>query len=368
MQLKKPKKFGIKLKRPAFKRPSLKRLRRKAPELKINQAIENLPRITNETVAEHREEMLSSARKFIYPLKHTRQRIVKVSVVLFIAGLIVFMGYVALALYKVQSSSAFVYGVTRVLPLPAAKAGSSWVSYESYLFELRHLKHYYETQQEVDFSSESGKAQLQDFKQQAMDQVIADAYVKQLAHRNNISVSDTEVDDAIHLLREQNRLGNSDGEFEDVLKEFWGWSVADFRHELSLQLLSQKVVAALDTAAGDKARTAYAQLQNGTDFAAVAKQFSDDAATKETGGEYPFLIDRSNRDVAPRVVDQLFRLQPGQTSEIVDTGYTLEIIKVISADNGKIRAAHISSAYKPVDEFVKPLRDETPPTKYIKVD
>ena len=48
--------------------------------------------------------------------------------------------------------------------LPAAKAGSDWVSYESYLFELRHLKHYYETQQEVDFKSDSGKSQLTEFK------------------------------------------------------------------------------------------------------------------------------------------------------------------------------------------------------------
>ncbi|MBI2285652.1 hypothetical protein HYU82_02420, partial [Candidatus Saccharibacteria bacterium] len=28
---------------------------------------ENVPRITNETIAEHREEVLKGARKFIYP-------------------------------------------------------------------------------------------------------------------------------------------------------------------------------------------------------------------------------------------------------------------------------------------------------------
>jgi hypothetical protein len=367
MKLPKPKKFGIK--KPTLKKPSLSQLnlRRKTPDVKINQAIENLPRITNETVAEHREEMLSKSRKFIYPLKHTRQRIVKVSVALFVVGLLLFVGYVLVALYKLQASSTFIYGVTRVLPLPVAKAGDSWVSYESYLFELRHLKHYYETQQGVNFADESGRAQLQDFKRQAMEQVITDAYVKQLAEQNGVRVSGAEIDDAIRLLRDQNRLGNSDEEFEDVLKEFWGWNAADFRRELGQQLLAQKVVAKLDTAAADKARTAYAQLQNGTDFAAVAKQFSDDAGTKDAGGEYPFLIDRNNRDVAPKVVDALFRLQPNQTSEIVDTGYTLEIVKVLSADNDKVRAAHISTAYKPISEFVKPLQDKTPPTRYINV-
>jgi hypothetical protein len=368
MKFKKPHKLikSVSIKRlPTLKRPSLKRLRRKAPDLKINQAIENLPRITNETVAEHREEMLSSARKFIYPLKHTRRSIVKVSIALFVAGLVVFMAYVLLALYKFQSSSSFVYGVSRVLPLPAAKAGGSWVSYESYLFEMRHLKHYYETQQEVNFTTDSGRAQLQDFKRQAIGQAINDAYVKQLAKQHNISVANSEVDDAVRLLREQNRLGNSDQEFADVLKEFWGWNIDDFRRELRQQLLAQKVVAKLDLAAIDKARAALVQVQNGTDFAAVAKQYSDDIGTRDNGGQYPFPIDRSNRDVAPKVVDALFRLQPTQTSPIIDTGYTLEIVKVISADNGKIRAAHISTAYKSINDFIKPLQDKTPPKKYI---
>jgi len=169
----------------------------------------------------------------------------------------------------------------------------------------------------------------------------------------------------VRLLRDQNRLGSSEDEFADVLREFWGWDVEDFRRELEQQLLAQKVVASLDTAAGDKIRMAQAQIQNGTDFAAVAKQVSDDATTKDSGGEYGFLIDRSNRDVAPKIVDALFRLQPGQVSDIVDTGYTLEIVKVISADNGKIRAAHISSSYKPIEDFVKPLREKSGSSQYI---
>jgi hypothetical protein len=364
-------KFGrlkkLSIKKPQFKRPSLKNLRRKTSDVKINQAIENLPRITNETVAEHREEMLSSARKFIYPLQHSRQRIVKVSIALFVIGLLVFMGYVLLALYRFQSSSTFIYGVTRVLPLPAAKVGGNWVSYESYLFELRHLKHYYETQQDVNFNTESGRAQLQEYRKQAMDQAVNDAYVKQLAEQNGVSVSGGEVEDAVRMLRDQNRLGNSDQEFNDVLKEFWGWDASDFKRELRQQLLAQKVVAKLDTQAGDKIRVAQAQLSQGGDFAAVAKQVADASGAPDSSGEYAFLIDRSNRDVAPKVVDALFRLQPGQVSDIVDTGYTLEIVKVISADNGKIRASHISVAYKPIESYIKPLRDKTPPKKYIGV-
>jgi hypothetical protein len=348
-------------------RSKLPGARRRNPDNKYNQALENLPRITNETVAEHREEMLSSARKFIYPLQHSRTRIVRISVTLAIIGLVVFVAYILVALYKLQSSSTFIYGVTRVLPLPVAKAGSSWISYESYLFELRHLTHYYETQQEVNFGDENGQKQLQNFRQRAMQQVIDDAYVKQLAKQHNVSVSDREVDDAVTLLRNQNRLGNGDEEFADVLKEFWGWTVTDFRRELRQQILAQKVVAKLDTETGDRARQAEARLKSGQDFAKVSAEMSDDQATKGSGGEYPFLIDRNTRDLSPKVVDALFRLQPGQVSGIVDTGYSLEIARVNAVAEGKLRAAHISFNYAPLKQFIDPLSKQNPASKYIEV-
>jgi parvulin-like peptidyl-prolyl isomerase len=240
------------------------------------------------------------------------------------------------------------------------------VSYESYLFELRHLTHYYETQQESDFGGKD-KGQLEAFKQRSLQQVIDDAYIKQLARENGVSVSNAEVDDAVGLLRQQNRLGNSDQEFSDVLQEFWGWSIDDFRRELRQQLLTQKVVSKLDTATADRARQAEARLQGGFEFAKLAAEVSDDQATKASGGEYGFLVDRGNRELSPQVVDTLFKLQPNQTSGIIDTGYSLEIVRVLSATNDKLRAAHISFNYQPAVTFIKPVSDKNPPSRYINV-
>lgn len=346
----------------------LPRLRRRSHDTRINQALENLPRITNETVAEHREEMLSSARKFIYPLQHSRGRIVKISVMLAIVGVITFLAYVLVALYKFQSNSTFVYGVTRVLPFPVAKAGDAWVSYESYLFELRRFIHYYESQQEADFNSKDGQVQLANFRQRSLQAVIDDAYIKRLAAENGVTVGNSEVDDAVALLREQNRLGGSDDEFRDVLREFWGWSVDDFRRELRQQLLAQKVVAKLDTQTADRARQAEARLKGGEAFAKVATEMTDDEQTRGSGGEYSFLVDRSSPNLSPKLVDELYRLKPGQVSAVIDTGYSLEIVRVNSMANDKLRAAHISFAYRPAATFIKPLADKQPPQRYIKLD
>jgi hypothetical protein len=72
-------KMKRKLKKLLEKRP----YRRVKPEESLQEAINNIPRITNETVAEHREEVLGSARKFIYPLQHSLKKIVFISVGIF---------------------------------------------------------------------------------------------------------------------------------------------------------------------------------------------------------------------------------------------------------------------------------------------
>jgi parvulin-like peptidyl-prolyl isomerase len=326
-----------------------------------------LPRITNETVAEHREEIIGSARKYIYPLQHSRSRIVKISVSLFVIAIVAFFAYCGLALYKFQTDSTFVYEVTRVIPFPIAKAGSQYVSYESYLFELRHLTHYYQTQQKEDFSTKSGGEHLAKLKEDSLQKVIDDAYVKQLAVKNNISVSDGEVNDQIAIVKSENRLGTNDQMLSDVLKQFWGWSITDFKRELKSELLSQKVASTLDTATHARANNALAALQAGTSFAAEAAQVSDDASTKAAAGQYPAAISKTNRNVSPLVVNVLFKLQPGQISGIIDTGYTLEIVKNLSVSGDKVTAAHISFNLQPIATYLKPVETPSQIHKFIKV-
>ncbi len=339
--------------------------RKQEPEKTLEEAIHNIPRITNETVAEHREEVLSSARKYIYPLQHSFRRIVLISLGIFVALAVTFSSYCGVSLYRLNSTSTFIYRVTQVVPLPVAKAGSRFVSYENYLFELRHYIHYYQTQQKVNFSSTSGKQQLAAFRKVALQSVINDAYNKQLAGQHHISVSDQEVNAEVSLLRNQNRLGGSDAVFEDVLKEFWGWSLADFKRELKTQLLDQKVVSALDTGTHDRAQNVLSQLLNGGDFNSMAKQFSDDPGTKNGGGDYGFAITKDSRDLSPQVVDALFKLKAGQFSTIVETPAGLEILSVREIDGSSIRASHIFFQFKPASTYIDPLKQKSRPIQFI---
>jgi hypothetical protein len=355
-RLRKP---SIKLQRP-FKRA-------KAPEERVTEALSNVPRITSDTVEEHREEVLSTARKYIYPLQHSKRHVVRNSILILLTVLIAFFVYCGLALYKFQSTSGFIYGVSRVVPFPVAKAGPNWVSYESYLFELRRDMHYYKTQQQANFSTKDGKAQLKRLKEQAMDESVQDAYVKQLASQNNVSVNQQAVDNEVALLRSQNRLGNNDHVFKEVLNEFWGWSESDFKRELRQQLQQQAVVAKLDTSTNAQAQAALKQLEGGADFGTVAQQVSQDATTKAGGGQYPSAIAVNDRTLPPALLAELFKLKPGQTSGIINTGYSLEIVKVSDSTGSSLHAAHIEFNYQPILTYTKPLQAKEPVREYIKV-
>jgi parvulin-like peptidyl-prolyl isomerase len=368
--MKKPKKIK-KLKVPKLPKPNLSLellpLRRtKSAEEKVSDALSNVPRITNDTVIDHREEVLSSARKYIYPLKHSKQLVVRNSLWLLALVIVGFLAISGLELYKLQTTSTFMYDVTRVVPVPVAKAGNNWVSYESYLFELRRNIHYYQSQQQANFSTKDGKAQLTRLKQQAMSQVIQDAYIKQLAAQNHVSVSNQSVDNQVTLVRSQNRLGNSDRVFKEVLSEFWGWDETDFKRELKQQLLQQAVVVKLDTATTARAQAALKQLQNGTDFGTLAGQISDDLTTKGAAGQYGSTVTINDNQLSPVVTAELFKLKAGQISGIVNTGYTLETLKVISNSGGSITAAHIQFNLAPIANYVKPLQAKHPSRQYIK--
>lgn len=344
-----------------MKRITSKLKRSSQPEIVTNS------RITNDTVADHREEVLGKARKYIYPLRQSKHRLVVVSVTLFLIAVVVFFTYCTLALYKFKSTSSFLYKVTQVIPFPVARTGSDFVAYENYLFEVNHYMHYYRTQQGLDLNSDAGRQQMAEFKKRALEKVINDAYIKDLAEQKGITVTNREVDDRIAVVRSQNRLGASDKEFRSVLKDFWNWSEDDFRRSLKSQILSEKVVSAYDTGAHDRANAALAQLKNGKDFAVLASEVSEDPSSRSAGGEYGFPIEKTNRDISPLVVDTLFKLKDGEHSGVIDVGYGLEIVKKIQTQSdGKVKAAHIVFNFKDINEYTNDLKAQKQTRAYLR--
>jgi uncharacterized protein YkwD len=326
---------------------------------------EPVPRITNTTVAEHREEVLGGARKYIYPIGHSKHRIVVISSAIFIATVLAFFAYVLVSLYRFKSTSTFMYRVTQVLPLPIARVEGDFVAYENYLFELRRFIHYYETQLKTDFNDPKNFQQLDDFKRRALARVVDEVYTNKLAERYNITVTEAEVNSQLDLLREQNRIGNGEKVLEDVLSDFWGWTLNDFKRELKRELLAQKLVATLDGDTKSRAEKALTELRNGATFSDVAKKYSEDANSKNNGGEYGFPIEKDTRSISPSTAAELQKLKANEYSGIIQDGYTLQIVKVLEKNGDKVRAAHIQFNFKPLDTYVNEQKEQKPATQYI---
>lgn len=332
---------------------------------------DNVPRITNETIAEHREDVLSGARKYIYPLAHSKHRIIVITTGIIVTTIVAFLIYCGLALYKFYQYNSFLYRVTQVVPFPIAREGGRFIDYENYLFELRHYVHYYENQLQRNFSG-ADKTQLLQFRKQALDNTLNTAYIRELAEERGVSVSNREVDDRINQVRSQNRLGSNDRVFEDVLRDYWGWSLSDFKRSLKQQVLTEKVTAKLDTAASQKAAKVLARLKAGASFTKLAKRYSEDSRTRSNGGEFPRAITKSDPNVPPQVVDALFNLKKGHYSDVIiaspvlaSSGPTLEIVQLIRDEGRAVFGRHISFQLKDINSYIKDLRAKQPPSLYV---
>ncbi len=347
--------------------PVASRFKKQSVMAKTEEALSAVPKITNETVAEHREEVLKGARKYKYPLQHSKYKIIIITSILMGVALIVLFVGAMIGLYRNQATSNIAYRITQVVPFPVAKAGDHFISYENYLFELRRYMYYYRTQQQVDFSTDSGKRQLEGQKPKSLDKVIQKAYVKELAEDNKIRVSGAEVKDAVSMLKAQNML-RENKDLESVTKRFYNWSVGDLEREIRDELLAQKVAATLDTEANELASSIVAQLEGGADFAALAKEHSQDDATKEKGGEYESPVSVGSQEVSPVVVRELAKMKPGEFTEVIRTATSLEIVKLIEKmPDGKYKAAHIQINFKPIEVYTDPIAKKTKVHKFIDI-
>ena len=124
-------------------------------------------RITNDTVAEHREKILAGGRKHKYPIQYTRHRLVWNAIFIGLGTAILMTVFVWVQLYIWRDTGDVAYRITRTIPLPVASIEGATVRYSDY---LRYYRSTLASLESVNRLGGDDKVKFQ--RQQSMDLVV----------------------------------------------------------------------------------------------------------------------------------------------------------------------------------------------------
>lgn len=199
-------------------------------------------------------------------------------------------------------------------------------------------------QQGIDLNSDQGKEAVKGLHAQALAQLIDDSLVEQEAKKQNINVSTGDINDRVQQVIDD---AGSQDKFNQYLKNNQ-LTVQDLCEQIRANLFDEAMMARVTQnlptkveqvhvahilfAKKEDADAALAKLKAGTDFATLAKQVSQDEATRDNGGDLGWFP----REVMPPEFEQAaFALKPGEISGVVSTQLGLHILKLLERDSAR---------------------------------
>lgn len=165
-----------------------------------------------------------------------------------------------------------------------------------------------------------------------------------LALKEGLKVENQELEDEYKKIVEQN---GGETEFAKVIKEKLNWSTDEFKQKLLVSLYGQKleekmiekvnakhILISVDPSASeeevnkakDKANEVIKKLNEGGDFAALAKEYSNDPGVAQNGGDLGYF---SRGMMVPEFESAAFALEKGQISQPVRTDYGWHVIQLV---------------------------------------
>ncbi|HEX7594611.1 MAG TPA: peptidylprolyl isomerase [Anaerolineae bacterium] len=189
----------------------------------------------------------------------------------------------------------------------------------------------------LDLKSQTGQDAIKSLNQQVLDQMINDVVIGMQADREGIKVTDDDLNARLAQMIQD--AGSVDKLNEYLTKN--QLTLADLCGQVRNQLLGEamlnRVTAAIPTSAEQvharhilvpsaaEAQAILTQLNNGADFATLAKSKSKDEASAANGGDLGWF---PKGVMDPNFEAIAFQLKPGQFSGVVQTQFGFHIIKV----------------------------------------
>ena len=322
-------------------------------------------RITNETVAEHREKILAGGRRFKYPVQYQRHKLVINTVVIGFVALTLALVLGWQQLYVAQNTSKFMYRVSQVVPYPVASVDGEWVRFSDYLRKLRSNIQALLQQKQIIPDSADGRRQVEYYKVREIVGVEQDAYARKLARGRGITVSSQEVNDFIKKTVDAKSVSLSAYE-KTVLNTFYDWSLSEYKTVIRDQLLKRKVSFAVDEPARKRVDEIQDKIKNGEDFGVLASQLSDDDITKAASGDVG-VLSKTTPDINGTIA-VAEKLEAGQVSNPIEGSDGYYIIKVIGNTSERVHYAQIKIKLTEFNRLFAQLEKDGKVKEYIKID
>ncbi len=344
-----------------MKKLPLRKLRRKAEEQAPS-------RITNETVAEHRERILAGGRKFKYPIQYARHKLVINALLIASASIILLLLLGWWQLYIVQNSSGFIYRVTRILPVPVASINGEQVRFSDYLVQYRGSEYYLSKYDEIKLDSEGGRRQLNYVKRESMNKAIANAYARQIARDKGITVTGKDVDAVIDQQRNTANGRISQETYDASSLMMYGWSPSDYRLAVEQSILRTRVAFAVDKEAEDQQKAAVKLVaETNGDFAKVAEQLGKATGGKITAGQSGLV--NTVGTFGGLQVSEASKLSKDQVSGVMksttDDGYY--IVKIIDKNDTQVNFAYLHIPLTKFESDLAKLKKAGKVNEFIKI-
>lgn len=239
-----------------------------------------------------------------------------------------------------------------------------------------------------DFSTAEGKKTLKDVKEKVLEAMISDQIILQQAKENKVTLAEGELEQAISDLEQYH--GGKDAletylkqqgfdlkSFEVLVKE--QLIISHFKEKLTsnvkitdeevkkyyddnkamFELPAPEIRAShilVDTE--NEAKKILAEIKTGADFAELAKEYSKDPGSKESGGDLGYF---AKGKMVPEFEKAAFALKSGEISDVVKSEHGYHIIKVtgertsLSFDDAKDYIKYNLENAKKEEEFNKHL-------------
>jgi hypothetical protein len=324
-------------------------------------------RITNETVAEHRERILAGGRRFKYPMQYARHKLVFNTIIITIVALLLVTLVGWWQLYLVQNTNTFFYRVTRVLPLPVASVDSEAVRYGDYLMYYNSSAHYLQRSEQLNLQSEDGKRQLDYVKRKSINTVIADAYAAKIARERGIIIPNDRINKVVDEDRNTVNGRISQETYDASALSVLGWSPEEYRQDVKAKLTRQEVSYAIDEIAMNRQKqTAELVKAPGVDLSKVALQLGGDGDEKVSVG-VSGLVPFANRDGG--LSSAALKLNKGEVSGAIKTttGDGYYFVQLLEKTDTQLSYAFLKIPLTQFSKQLAQLKKDGKVHEYIKI-